>query len=202
MISQTQHLPDTRRGTMQIDTLDRRRISEPEARAVAELLIAIWPKPGRTVDTLTNELVNKYRDYNGPEAVHPRLFIIREGDRVIACAQASPRTIGTAAGDMTVLALARVCTDPAARGQRLGQKVVRATFDLVDQGMYPFALFQTSESVRPFYEKLGCATVDNRFINSLCDDPQKSPFWDVAIMRYPMKPGWPGGEVDLRGPGW
>jgi hypothetical protein len=80
--------------------------------------------------------------------------------------------------------------------------VVRAAFDLVDHGAYPFALFQTGEKVRPFYEKLGCVTVDNRFVNSLADDPQAYPFWDTAIMRYPAGPGWPSGEVDLRGPGW
>ena len=28
------------------------RFSEADARAIAELLVAIWPKPGRTVDTL------------------------------------------------------------------------------------------------------------------------------------------------------
>ncbi len=187
---------------MQIETLDRRNITEPDARAVAALLISIWPKPGRTLDTLTDELVSKHRHYSGPEDEHPRLFVIRDGDRVIACAQANSRTLGTSAGDMTVLALARVCTDPTVRGQHLGQKVVRAAFDLVDHGPYPFALFQTGENVRPFYEKLGCVTVDNRFINSLADVPQKNPFWDTAIMRYPAAPGWPSGEVDTRGPGW
>jgi predicted N-acetyltransferase YhbS len=187
---------------MSIETLDRRTMSEPDARAVAELLISIWPKPGRTVDTLTDELVNKHRDYAGPEAEYPRLFVIRDGARVIACAQANPRAIGTSAGDMTVLALARVCTDPNVRGQHLGEKVVRAAFDLVDHGPYPFALFQTGDNVRPFYEKLGCVTADNRFVNSLADDPQKNPFWDSAIMRYPAADNWPAGEIDLRGPGW
>jgi GNAT superfamily N-acetyltransferase len=187
---------------MQIEALDRRTITEPDARAVAGLLISIWPKPGRTVDTLTDELFSKHRDYAGPEAEHPRLFVIRDGRHVIACASANPRTIGTTAGDMTVLALARVCTDPAARGKRLGQAVVRAAFDLVDHGPYLFALFQTGEAVRPFYEKLGAVRVDNRFVNSLADDPAANPFWDKVIMRYPASPGWPVGEIDLRGPGW
>jgi predicted GNAT family N-acyltransferase len=176
---------------MHIETLDRRTMTKPDARAVAELLITVWPKPGRTVESLSDELVTKHRDYAGPEAEHPRLFVIRDGDRIIACSSANPRTIGTSVGDITILALARVCTDPAARGKHLGQAVVRAAFDLVDHGPYPFALFQTGQNVRPFYEKLGAITVDNRFINSLADDPTKNPFWDTAIMRYPAAPGWP-----------
>jgi predicted N-acetyltransferase YhbS len=187
---------------MPIEILDRRNITEHDARAVATLLIRIWPKPGRTVETLTDDILAKHRAYAGPDEERPRLFVIRDGERVIACSQAHPRTIGTTAGDMTVLALARVCTDPDARGQHLGQQVVRAAFDLVDHGPYKFALFQTGEKVRPFYEKLGCVTADNRFINSLADDPQKNPFWDTAIMRYPAGPGWPVGEIDTRGPGW
>ncbi|HJS08717.1 MAG TPA: GNAT family N-acetyltransferase [Pirellulales bacterium] len=187
---------------MQIETLDRRRLSEPDARAVATLLCQIWPKPDRTVDSLTRDLLNKHRDYAGPEARFPRLFIIRQGDDVIACAGADPVTIGTSAGDMTVLALSRVCTDPEARGLKLGQAVVRAAFELVDDGTYPYSLFQTSEAVRPFYEKLGCVTVDNRFVNSTANDPNANPFWDTAIMRYPDTPGWPAGQIDLRRPGW
>lgn len=186
----------------EIETLDRHNIREPDARAVATLLCAIWPKPGRTVDSLTADLLQKFSDDAGPEDVRPRLFVVRDGERVIACAQAAPRTIGTSAGDITVLALARVCTDPAARGLHLGQAVVRAAFALVDNGPYRFALFQTGEKVRNFYEKLGCAAVDNHFVNSLADDPQENPFWDAAIMRYPAGPGWPDGEIDTRGPGW
>jgi predicted GNAT family N-acyltransferase len=186
----------------QIETLDRHNIREPDARAVATLVCAIWPKPGRTIDSLTADLLQKFRDDALPEDERPRLFVVREGHRVIACAQAAPRTIGTSTGDLTVLALARVCTDPAVRGKHLGQAVVRAAFELVDHGPFPFALFQTREHVRPFYEKLGCVRVDNHFINSLADDRRQNPFWDKAIMRYPAAPGWPGGEIDLRGPGW
>ncbi|MEX0642362.1 MAG: GNAT family N-acetyltransferase [Pirellulales bacterium] len=187
---------------MQIETLDRRNIREPDARAAAELLISIWPKPGRTVETFTDNLLNVHLAYSGRDAERPRLFVVRDGERVIACAQASPRKIGTTAGDMTILALARVCTDPIARGKHLGQAVVRAAFNLVDHGPFPFALFQTGPSVRPFYENLGCVTAANHFFNSLADDPQKTPFWDTEIMRYPAAAGWPSGDIDTLGPGW
>lgn len=187
---------------MEIETLDRRRLIEADALAVAELLCAIWPKPGRTVETRTQELVTRWRGYRGPEREYPRMFVVREAGRVIACANAEPRTIGTSTGDMTVQSLSLVCTDPAARGRRLGQAVVRAAFDLVDHGPFSFSLFQTTEPVRSFYEKLGAVTADNRFVNSLADEPAANPFWHAVIMRYPAAPGWPAGEIDLRGPGY
>jgi hypothetical protein len=187
---------------MNIESLDPHNITDAHARAVAALLIRIWPKPGRTIETLTDDILAKHRAYAGPDETRPRLFVIRDGEQVIACSQAHPRTIDTTAGDLTVLALARVCTDPDVRGKHLGQRVVRAAFELVDHGPYTFALFQTSEKVRPFYEKLGCVLADNRFVNSLANDPPKNPFWDTAIMRYPAGPGWPTGEIDTRGPGW
>jgi predicted N-acetyltransferase YhbS len=187
---------------MHIETIDRRNINEADARAIAELLCAIWPKPGRTVETRVAEMLTQWKDYGGPEEQHPRSFLVRDGGRVIAHASAYPRTIGTTAGYITILALARVCTDPAARGRKLGQRVVMEAFDLVDHGPFPFALFQTSEAVRPFYARLGAVAVDNHFVNSLAEDPNASPWWDKVIMRYPGKPGWPTGEIDLRGLGW
>jgi predicted GNAT family N-acyltransferase len=187
---------------MHIETLDLRDINEADARRVATLMCAIWPKPGRTVDSFTHDLLTKERDYAGPEEQYPRLFVIHEAGRLLACASAVARTLGTSRGPITVLALSRVCTDPHARGQGLGQAVVRAAFDLVDRRTFPFSLFQTSPEVRPFYEKLGCVSVDNRFINSLADDPAANPFWNPEIMRYAAAPGWPAGQIDLCGPGW
>jgi predicted N-acetyltransferase YhbS len=143
-----------------------------------------------------------WRNHDGPEATFPRSVIIREGGRVIAHAAALPRTIGTSEGEMTVLALAQVCSDPELRGRKLGQAVVRAAFDLVDHGPYPHSLFQTSHHVRPFYEKLGACLVTNRIVNSLGDEPQKNPFWDEVVMRYPAAKHWPGGEIDLLGAGY
>jgi hypothetical protein len=187
---------------MKIETIDRGNVKEADARAVAELLCAIWPKPGRTVETRVAELMGQWQDYRGPEEQRPRSFVVRDGARVVAHAGAYPRTITTSSGEMTVLALARVCTDPAVRGQNLGQAVTRAAFDLVDGGKFPFALFQTGDRVRSFYERLGAVTIDNRFVNSLAADPEASPWWDKVIMRYPAAAGWPTGQIDLRGPAW
>jgi GNAT superfamily N-acetyltransferase len=187
---------------MHVETLDRRNLSEADARAIAELVVSIWPKPGRTVETMAADMRAQWQKYSGPERQHPRSFVVREDGRVIAHASFDPRTIGTSAGDLTVLALARVCTDPAARGRKLGQAVVRAAFDLVDDGSFRFALFQTTDDVQAFYERLGAVRIHNRFINSLGSDATASPWWSPVIMRYPSSPGWPDGQIDLRGPGY
>jgi predicted N-acetyltransferase YhbS len=187
---------------MQIETLDSRTLSEPDARAIAQLLCAVWPKPDRTVYSRTAQLVSEWRDYHGPEDQHPRSFIIREQNRVVAHSAALPRKIGTRNGELTILGLARVCTDPAMRGRNLGAAVVRETFRMVDDGIFSWSLYQTSHKVRPFYEKLGACVVPNRIVNSLADDPTANPFWDELVMRYPNRPGWPEGEIDLRGAGY
>ena len=195
-ISQATH------GHPKIEVIDHRTINEADARAIAELIVSIWPKIGRTVETFTAEILTQWRDYRGPEDEYPRSFLIREAGRLVAHSSAYPRTIATTSGDMTILALARVCTDPAVRGQKLGDAVVRATFGLVDQGPFPFALFQTTTDVRPFYERLGAVPIDNTFVNSLADDPNADPFWAEVRMFYPGTGNWPTGEIDLRGPGW
>lgn len=187
---------------MDMEIIDLRSISEPDARAIAEIVCAIWPKPERTVQTLTADIMRRWRGYQRLEAQYPRSFLIRDGRRVIAHATIEPRSIGTSIGDMTILALSRVCTDPAARGQHLGETVASAAFKLVDDGTFPFALFQTTEDVKPFYERLGAIRIDNTFVNSLAADPKANAFWTPVVMRYPAKPGWPLGEIDLRGPGW
>jgi hypothetical protein len=140
--------------------------------------------------------------YQGPDAQRPRSLFIREGGRVVAHSGIDARTIGTTHGDLTVLALARVCTDPSLRGKSLGAAIVRETFKLVDDGTFLWSLFQTSHKVRPFYERLGACQIPNRIVNSLGDEPMKNPFWDEIVMRYPNKPGWPEGDIDLRGPGY
>ena len=185
---------------MQIETLDHRHLTEAEALPVAELLSKVFTK--RSVEERLAKFMNDWRDYHGPEEFYPRSLLIREGGRIVAHAAAWPRTIGTGEGEMTILALAQVCTDPMERGRRLGQAVVRAAFDLVDHGPFPHSLFQTSQRVRPFYEKLGAGLVANRIVNSLGEDPAANPFWDEVAMRYPTAKHWPAGDIDLRGPGF
>lgn len=185
-----------------LEIIDRRTISKADARAIAELVVSIWPKVGRNVETFTDEILDQWKDYRGPENQYPRSFAAREGGRLIAHASVYPRTIATSKGNITVLALARVCTDPSVRRRKLGDAVARATFALVDNGTFPFSLFQTTKDVRPFYERLGAVVIDNTFVNSMADDPKADPFWAEVRMRYPATGNWPKGEIDLCGPGW
>lgn len=185
-----------------IEIIDRRTLRLADARAISGLIVSIWPKPDRTVESYSAGMLAEWREYDGPEDQHPRSILVRQGSQVVAHASAYPRTIGTPQGDLTIMALARVCTDPSVRGKRLGDAVVREAFGLVDCGTFPFALFQTTPDVRPFYERLGCVVVDNRFVNSRAADPEADPFWAPVRMRYPATGTWPTGTIDLRGAGW
>lgn len=187
---------------MQVEILDARVLTAADALAIGTLLATVWPKPEKDAAYRAQQMIEMGKDYSGPEAQFPRSYVIREGGKVIANASILPRTIGTTAGDITIAGLARVCTEPKQRGNGLGERIVKAAFETVDSGAFPFSLFQTSPEVRPFYEKLGCCECDNTVINSLGDDLHASPFWDRVIVRYPNQGDWPEGEIDLRGPGY
>jgi GNAT superfamily N-acetyltransferase len=185
-----------------VEELDARNYSSGDARAIAELLCLVWPKPDKTVDIRQEQLVAHGYGYRGPENQHPRSFVIRDAGRIIAHSGMIARTIGTPVGEMTIAGLSRVCSDPAYRGKGLGELVVREVFVLIDDGTFPFSMFQTSHKVRPFYEKLGAVPVTNPIVNSLAEDPAICPFWDEVVLRYPQNGSWPEGEIDLRGPGY
>ena len=186
---------------MEVEILDAQTLSEAEARAIAELVVRVWPKPNVTVEMRQQRILKMGQQNDGTKEQAPKCFQVRDGGQVIAHATFVTRTIGTSAGELTILGLARVCADPDRRGQGLGPAVVRPIFALVDQGLFPFALFQTNQKVRPFYEKLGCCVVEDPVVNSL-DDSGDPPFWDEIVMRYPSDKDWPAGEIDLRGPGF
>lgn len=182
-------------------------ICEDDAMAAGALLAKTWPRPDRGPVERAKQLIDIGRDYDGPAELTPRSFLIFDeetgGGQVIAHAQVSPRTIEIAGTELTVLALAKVATDTDRRGEGLGALVVQACFDLVDRGVFPHSLFQTSHVVEPFYLKLGCVKVTSRVYNSLsAADPTANPFWDDIVMRYTTTEAWPEGEIDLRGPGY
>jgi hypothetical protein len=196
-----------------MDTLFADALSPAEAHAVATLLYKVWPQSTRSFEERLERIASDWVGYDGPDSVRPRYFLIWEAPPAhasstsqqpvaIASALAAPRTIRTTDGEMTILALARVCTLPERRGEGLGARVVRAAFQLVDEGVYAFALFQTTPDVRAFYEKLDACVVTNRFINSRGDDPHACPFWSEVILRYPRGADWPAGTIDLLGPGY
>lgn len=179
-------------------------LSEADARAIGELIAATWPKPGKNAAFRAEQLLMLGRDYSGPVDLAPRVFVLRDAaeKRVIAAAVLEPRTLGTIAGDLTILGLAKVCSHPDYRGEGLGAKIVKAAFADIDAGVVPFSLFQTSQAVKPFYQRLGACTVENKIHNSLGDDPSANPFWDEVVMRYPATGDWPEGPIDLQGAGY
>jgi predicted N-acetyltransferase YhbS len=187
---------------MNVETWDARTLTLDQARAIGELLVQVWPKPNVTVEDRASQQLAFGRSFSGSDGQAPRSYVVRDSERVIAHALIFPRTILTTAGDMTIAALARVCSDPALRGRGLGEAVVQAAFAPVDAGDFPFSFYQTSHNVRPFYERLGAVLTDNPVINSLAEDPQAYPFWDEVAMRYPATGDWPAGTIDLRGPGY
>jgi GNAT superfamily N-acetyltransferase len=179
------------------------QISEDEALAVGGLLAKVFPKPDKGPVERAVQLKRIGQDYDGPAEHGPVSHIILQEEKVVAHAVTFGRTIGTSAGDLTVMALAYVATDPDCRGQGLGAAVTHAAFSRVDEGVFPCALFQTSFKVQPFYEQIGCKLVENRIYNSLNEeDPSANPFWDNVVMRYPAAEGWPTGDIDLRGRGY
>jgi len=187
---------------MQVETLDARTLTPAQATDIAELLVRVWPNSTKKLADREEQMLAMGRDYTGPDTQAPKSFLLRENGKIIAHSAFLPRTIGTTTGDLVIAGLTRVCTDPNQRGRGLGDIVVKAVFDLVDDGTFPFSLFQTTLEVRPFYEKLGATIIENPIINSLEKQSHVSPFWDKEIMRYPGTGGWPDGVIDLRGPGY
>jgi len=176
--------------TMQIETLDLRKLTDADAAEIARILVLVWPKVEKPVEVRTQQMLDMGKGYTGIEAQAPRSFVIRDG------------TISTTAGEMTIAGLARVCSDPEYRGRGLGELITKAALHLVDSGAFACSLFQTSPEVQPFYEKMGGCVVDNAIVNSLAEDPKASPFSDKVVMRYPSSAAWPEGEIDLLGPGY
>lgn len=192
---------------MQLESLNVSQLTPADALAIGELVSQTWPNPEKDAATRAKHLLASAARYNGPEKQSPRVFIVRDGDRVISHASIEPRTLlvgGLDIGstEITVAALAKVCCNPNYRGQGLGALVVEGVFRLVDEGAFTASLFQTSHAVRSFYERLGACIVDEPIIDSTASDPTANPFWDDLVMRYPANGEWPAGEIDLRGPGY
>ncbi|QDT69720.1 Acetyltransferase (GNAT) family protein [Planctomycetes bacterium MalM25] len=178
-------------------------IREDEALAIGRMLAMVWPKPDRGAVERAEQIKRYGVEYSGPIDLAPISYVVWEGEEAAAHALTFERTVATPTGEIPVMALAMVAADPACRGKGYGAAVAQAAFERVDAGDFPFALFQTSHAVQPFYERLGCRLVENRIVNSLSEsDPAANPFWDDIVMRYPGGGEWPEGDIDLRGRGY
>lgn len=180
---------------IQVETLDPATADPADLRRVALLNNRVWPKDDFDPDTAAHQIAEKLSE-------GCRCHVVRRAGVIVAKSHTFARTIGTSRGELTVMALAGVCCDPNHRGEGYGRAVVAAAFGRIDRGEFPASLYQTSHHNRPFYEKLGARQIDNRFVNSLADDPDANPFWDEIAMIYPAACDWPDGVIDLRGPGY
>ena len=181
-------------------------LTPEQALAIGRLQADTWPKKGKSAEYRAHRLLNETMLLRTLRERRPELaarsFVVTEGDAVVAHAAMEPREIRTTDGPMWIMGLAGVCSDIERRGQGLGAQIVRAAFSMIDERLAPFSVFQTSEDVKAFYERLGSKVVENRFIDSTADEPSISPFWDRVVLRYPATEGWPEGEIDLQGPGY
>lgn len=191
-----------------VTTIFLTEMTSEQALAIGELLAKVWVKPEKDAAYRAEQLLARAREYAGSsekgaaEKV-PRSLVILDDQKVIAHALVFERIVETESGPMSVLALALVGTDTEYRGQGLGAKIVRAAFDLVDQGLFATSLFQTSDKVAPFYEGLGACKIENAVVNSHdVENPTKNPFADALQMRYPATADWPTGTIDLCGSGY
>jgi hypothetical protein len=189
-------------NSIRVETLDGATVSRQDAAAMAALHAQVWPDFPRTLKERIDGILRHRKTSAGPAERSPRYLVVRDGRQVVAVAHTFPREIRTPAGPLVIMALSGVCVAPEQRGRHFGRAVVQAAFAAVDEGHFPFALFQTTPRVRPFYEKLRACNVSNRIVNSLADDPHANPFWDGEVMRYPDTSGWPDGLIDLLGPGY
>jgi predicted N-acetyltransferase YhbS len=184
-----------------VRVFDPASASRDDLIAALRLIQATWPKEGQTPEKGADELLAA-RAAGKFTLGQDLWYVIEEQGKVVSTARAFVRPITIAGKPLRVIALGAVCTDPAYRNRGLGGQIVRAAFGPTNSPDTPFCLFQTSHKNHPFYEDLGCAVVTNRIINSLAADPQKNPFWDQIVMRYPTNKPWPEGTIDLLGPGY
>jgi GNAT superfamily N-acetyltransferase len=171
---------------------------------IAELDLLTWPREVATdPEDYARACLKEVQAYSGPTGKAPVSCLVIKDGRLLAMAHTFAREIGTTDGRKTIMALAGVAVHEQWRGAGLGRAVVQSAFERVDQGLFPFSLFQTSSQNRSFYNKLGVSFIDNKVVNSLAPDGPETPaFWEDTIVLYPPEPGWPEGEVDLRGPGY
>lgn len=173
-------------------------------------ICAIWryvfpPNPKKTLITdMTHQRALAAAPV--PTAAHRgRYHVARDAGRIVAVAKSFIRTIKLDGQSRPVLALLGVACLPDWRGRGLGNAVVLSAFQRLQQPDVPasLCLFQTDDA-RPFYEKLGCRVVPNRFINSQDTlDPDANPWWNPWAMIHPAAADWRDeATVDLCGPGW
>jgi predicted N-acetyltransferase YhbS len=177
------------------------QIDRDAAVAIVSLTNSIWPSLLQTEAELVEQLLERAVAPDGPVESRKSRFVAYQGSRIIAHSRVFVRRILTSRGEMDVLGLAGVCTDPEFREHGLGKAVVRKALEKRTLFGLEVCLFQTG--VISFYESLGGRTIDNPFVNRADPVlPDSNPWWDEAVMIIPATAEWPAGTIDLGGKGY
>ena len=171
-------------------------LSEVKVRMINHLTEETWPESKLSGKSDAEQLAS-FLNRNPGKTCH---LIIQE-NKLMGYAESFPRKILLEGTPLTIMGLATVCIQKHHRGKGLGLALVERTFERINKGEFPVAMFQTG--VPGFYLKIGCQVAHNKFINSRNSrEPEKNPFWDDCVMIYTNGYTWPTGEVDTLGPGF
>lgn len=182
-----------------IECFDVAELPQADLLEIARLQVATWPCKDVTAQMAAQRILDQSQMC--PPCGPMRAIIARDGQgRLVAMARTFGREIALGARREVIMALGAVAVCPDLRGSGLGAAVVRRALAPVDQGRYRWSLFQTSQKVAPFYEKLGAGRIGNAIVNSLA--PGTRAFWDEVAMRYPASMPWTPEPIDLLGPGY
>ena len=69
---------------MKIETLDARCYAEGDIQAIVDLLMRVFTTSKKTREQRVVAMREDWCDYAGPEAQHPRSFLVRDGERMEA----------------------------------------------------------------------------------------------------------------------
>jgi GNAT superfamily N-acetyltransferase len=190
-----------------VEVIDRNNVAEADLTTILDLHLSAFPPWTMTSTERAAEIREIRADLDKFPENHerrPRIFAIRDAGQVIAKATIFPREIATTDGKLWIMAVAQTVVTKELRYRGLGTSLMRAAFQLVDDGHFAFSIYQTSHAVSVFYKKLGAVVVTNPIINSRGRNPEKRarPFVDDVVMRYPADRPWPAGEIDLLGSGY
>ena len=173
---------------------------DQDLKAVFTLLWHTWPWDNSSFE---EAYANFKRNIpvNASNGSDRHRFVVWEGDQVIAHAGIFVREVRTERGSIALGALTGVCTHADYRMRGLGKQVVRAAFDLVDDGVFPVSLWMTT--VPGFYEKLGARVIENTWVNTQnTENPTADPWPDEQKMIYSASYDWPAGQIELNGPAY
>jgi 2-polyprenyl-3-methyl-5-hydroxy-6-metoxy-1,4-benzoquinol methylase len=168
-----------------------------QASALLSLLLDCFPGGEWPAENPVDQFLAREADRLAA-GVRARRSLVWRGSEPVAHAAIFGRQVKTRQAVLQVGAISAVCVAAGERRAGLGTRVVRRLFDLVDQGEYPVALWQTKQV--GFYEKLGARPVQNEWVNSQNNEnPDADPWPNEVKMIYPPDYGWPEGPIDLNG---